>query len=114
VGTGVDGCEALVWREARDGAPGDLQATRGWSDDDWAAAKTRLAERGWLDADGTLTDLGRREHDRVEEQTDRLATEPWTRLGEKEQARLAELLTPLSQFLYDAIPMSVVGAARPA
>ncbi len=113
VGAGVDGCEALVWREARNGAPGDLQATRGWSDEEWAAAKARLADRGWLDADGAITEAGRREHDRVEEQTDRLAAAPWDALGEKERTRLGELLTPLSQTLYDAIPNAVVGATRP-
>ncbi len=113
VTAGVDGCEALVWREARNGVVGELQATRGWSDEEWAAAKARLAGRGWLDADGTITDLGRREHDRVEEQTDRLSAAPWERLDGREQDRLVELLTPLSKALYDAIPNTVVGAPRP-
>lgn len=114
VGAGVDGCEALVWREARNGTPGDLQATRGWSDEEWAAAKARLVGRGWLSPDGAITEAGRREHDRVEEQTDRLAASPWETLGEKERARLVELLLPLSQTLFDALPNSVVGASRPA
>jgi hypothetical protein len=114
VGAGVGGCEALVWREARNGAPGDLQATRGWADEDWAAAKARLVSRGWLDDTGAITEVGRREHEKVEEQTDRLATEPWAALGGKERTRLAELLTPLSQMLYDSIPNSVVGSVRPA
>ncbi|GIJ65928.1 SCO6745 family protein [Virgisporangium ochraceum] len=113
VAADVDGCEALVWREARNGTVGDLQATRGWTDEEWAAAKARLAGRGWLDADGAITDLGRQEHKQVEEQTDRLSAAPWERLDGRQQDRLVELLTPLSKALYDAIPNSVVGAPRP-
>jgi hypothetical protein len=113
VGAGVDGCEALVWREARNGKPGDMQATRGWSDEEWAAAKASLTDRGWLDADGAITEAGRREHDHLEEQTDRLATPPWSHLTGQERERLADLITPLAKLLYDAMP--IPGAVtRPA
>jgi hypothetical protein len=114
VAADVDGCEALVWRAGRDGSPGDLQSTRGWSDDEWAAARARLVERGWLDGAGALTAEGRRRHDEVEEQTDRLAADPWRVLSERDRTRLAELLTPLSKTLYDAIPINPGGFPRPA
>lgn len=110
---GVNGCEALVWREARTGRPGDMQTTRGWSDEEWAAAKASLADRGWLDAAGAITEVGRREHDRLEEQTDRLAAPPWANLTDRERSRLADLITPLAKILYDAMP--IPGAVtRPA
>jgi hypothetical protein len=110
---GVDGCEALVWREAVNGAPGVLQASRGWADEEWAAARDRLATRDWLNADGTITDLGRQRHDEIEQQTDHLAAAPWQCLDEKQRTRLAELLTPLSKTLYDAIPINAMGVPRP-
>jgi hypothetical protein len=111
---GVDGCEALVWREAVDGAPGVLQSSRGWTDQEWAAARDRLANRGWLDTDGTITELGRQRHDELEQQTDDLAAAPWARLDEQQRTRLADLLTPLSKTLYDAIPINAMGVPRPA
>ena len=59
---GVDPCEAHVLRIADDGLPLDsIQPYRGWGEADWAAAATRLRDRGWL-ADGGAHDDGRRPH----------------------------------------------------
>ncbi|HEY9473258.1 MAG TPA: hypothetical protein VIS06_05320, partial [Mycobacteriales bacterium] len=41
VAVGVDGCEALVWRQARDGGVGEREY-RGWTEEQWAAARARL------------------------------------------------------------------------
>jgi hypothetical protein len=111
---GVNGCEALVWREARNGRPGDMQSTRGWSDEDWAAARASLTDRGWLDATGAITEVGRQEHDRLEDQTDRLAAPPWTALTEQERDRLADLIAPLAKILFDAMPIPGAAVTRPA
>lgn len=73
-----------------------LQKTRGWEDDAWPAAEERLRERGWLDAEGQLTDLGRQERDAVEEATDRLAAAPFEALGRDDTERLFDLARPLA------------------
>lgn len=75
---GLDGTEVLVWRTALGGYDrAGLQAARGWTDDEWAAAAGRLTARGWLDGDGTATDLARDAHAEVEKVTDELAFAAW-------------------------------------
>ena len=78
-----------------------LRATRGWDDDAWPAAEQRLRDRGWLDAQGALTDLGRRERDAIEEATDRLAAAPFEALGRDGTERLFQLARPLALALND-------------
>jgi Helix-turn-helix family len=97
---GLDGCEALVTH----GAAGDGQAgaevlrlTRGWSNDEWAAASERLRARGWLDAADGLTATGAEARDRIEARTDELAMAPWRRLGEEACADLRALVRPWSR-----------------
>lgn len=95
---GVGGCEALVIHAATGDVPeGVLRATRAWPDAEWAAAADRLRDRGWLDAEGALTDAGRSHRERVEARTDELAAAPWRHLGEEACARLRELGRPFSQ-----------------
>lgn len=93
---GLDGAESLVWRAAIDVDRTVLQPARGWSDDEWAAARERLAARGWLAPDGTATATALTARDEIERITDDLAAGPWRRLGEDRVARLAELLRPVS------------------
>jgi hypothetical protein len=70
---GLDGCEALVLFAADDGPPVDLlQRSRGWTGDQWAYARDRLARRGLVDADG-ITGAGRDLRQWVESTTDGLA-----------------------------------------
>lgn len=78
-----------------------LKASRGWDEDVWAAAEDRLRERGWMAADGTLTEEGVRERDAVEEMTDRLASPPYEALGRDATERLFDLARPLAQALND-------------
>lgn len=96
VAAGIDGCEALVWRTARDGGIGEREY-RGWTEEQWAAAGSRLVERGLLAWDGSLTDVGRAERARVERCTDRAAAAPWQEFGAERTARLAARLTPLAE-----------------
>ena len=95
--SGLDGCEAhltligdgIASREV-------LQPSRGWNDEEWAAAHARLAARGLLDEAGKLTPAGKQLRQQVEDLTDRLAFAPWQHLGETRYNRLLQLMDPLS------------------
>ena len=111
---GIDGCEAVVLRSAKD-LPRDLmQPVRGWTDEQWDAATARLAERGWIGEDGTMTAAGRVAHDTVEAATDRAAARPWTRMGAAGLAEVADVLLPLAQACAAALPEVIpVGRLQP-
>lgn len=117
---GVSGLEAHVVYEATGAVPrGVLQATRGWSDADWSAAGRRLHERGWLDAQGRLSEAGRAHRERLERRTDELMLAPWERLGPVRCRRLRELARPLSEALvtsgaFPVTPSYWDGPAAPA
>jgi hypothetical protein len=100
---GLDGCEAHVSVTATGAVPREtLQSSRKWSDEEWAAAEERLQERGWLDAEGRLTDAGRAGRAEVETRTDTLAEEPWRALGPERTERLLGLLAPMARAINDA------------
>jgi hypothetical protein len=93
---GLGGIDTIALRCAHD-MPRDLmQLARGWTDDEWAAADSRLTDRGLLGADGRISDDGLEAMDLVEEITDRLAQEPWDVVGPELTARFIEVATPLS------------------
>lgn len=99
---GVSGIEALVVHQATgEVAPGALQSTRAWSDEEWAAGEAGVAARGWLAGDGTLTDAGRRTRAETEDLTDRLALPCWEILGEESCSRLRQLVRPWSRAIAD-------------
>src|SRR6185437_13310990 len=77
----IDGCEAVVLRCCLDLRREDMQPVRGWTDEAWDSAVSRLAARGWVGADGALTSAGREAPAAVEAATDRAASRPWARLG---------------------------------
>jgi len=90
---GLSGVEALVTHVAT-GAGFTLDAaklTRGWSDEQWAAAEQGLRDRGILDGEGALTAEGVALRDRVEVTTEAAAKAPWDHLGPAKLARLEEL-----------------------
>jgi hypothetical protein len=90
---GIDGCEAHVLAAGAGQLPGSyLREFRGWSEEEWAAAVGRLRDRGWVEADGSLTEAGRVARERREGRTDDLSMPPWRRLGEGGCVRLLELL----------------------
>jgi len=69
---GLDGAAANALAVAA-GLAGDQQRSmRGWNEDEWAAAISRLVTRGWVDADGTITDTGRSARQQIEDATDRV------------------------------------------
>ncbi|CAN5423858.1 hypothetical protein BH10ACT10_BH10ACT10_11770 [soil metagenome] len=106
---GIDPVEATVLGGNFSGTTGFLHKTRGWSDEEYDGATTRLRERGWLDADAAFTDEGRTARQEVEDQTDRLAVEGWAAVGAERTARLHELVKPLrSQVMAsDTLPRSL-------
>ncbi|MFJ1861889.1 hypothetical protein ACIOHA_31855 [Streptomyces anulatus] len=91
-GAGLDPVESLVSFAAVGAAPAEVFASRGWSAEEWGAARRRLQDRGLLAADGTATDAGRELRAKVELRTDEEAAAPWRALGEPGRERLAELL----------------------
>ncbi|MFG1697437.1 hypothetical protein [Nonomuraea sp. NPDC049309] len=99
---GFDGCEALVSFAAVGAAPAATFESRGWSEEEWAAARDRLAARGLVDAEGVATDEGRALRNRVERHTDQLAAGPWRALGEERAALLAELNRPLLGAVFES------------
>ncbi|MCK8434116.1 hypothetical protein G3I77_14085 [Streptomyces sp. D2-8] len=88
----LDPVEALVSFAAIGAASVERFESRGWSPEQWTAARARLAARGLVDADGTATEAGRALRHRVERHTDQLAARPWESLGPVGADRLAELL----------------------
>ena len=110
----IDGCEAVVLRCCLDLRREDMQPVRGWTDEAWDGALSRLAARGWIDADGALTSAGRAAHAAVEDATDRAASRPWARLGPEATAELAAVLTPLARACAAALPYpSPIGVPAP-
>ena len=93
-----------------------LRGFRGWTEDEWSAAQSRLRERGLLDEESRLTPAGVELHAAVERITDRLAAEPWERLGEASRERLFALLRPLAARLEGPGGLmypNPIGASRP-
>ena len=110
----IDGCEAVVLRCGLDLRREDMQPIRGWTDEQWAGAHARLADRGWVGAGGKLTSAGRQAHAAVEAATDRAAARPWARLGADTAGSLATLLTPLAQTCAAMMPFpSPIGVPAP-
>ena len=97
LGAGLSGVEALVSHTAtgRGFTQPAAQATRGWSDDQWAAAVSSLSERGLMDPEGALTSDGESLRNDVESATDVAARAPWDHLGETGTKRLREIGVPL-------------------
>ena len=94
---GLDGCEAVVSQVAVDDAPvAWIEHEAGWTADEAAAARDRLASRGWVDASGWATDAGRAARAEVEAVTDELDSRHWSAVGEAAQDALLEALGSLN------------------
>ena len=100
----IDGCEAVALRCCLDLRRENLQPVRGWTDEAWDDALSRLAGRGWAGRDGELTSAGREAHAAVENATDWAAARPWARLGPEATAEIVNVLTPLAQACASALP----------
>ncbi len=92
----IDPCESLVLAAATGRSdPDALRTRRGWSEDEWQSAASRLMERGWLDEDAHVTSEGHSAREAVEADTDRLALPLVATLGDRSQ-ELVDLLRPLA------------------
>ena len=98
----LNGLEALITYTAtgRGFTLPAAKATRGWSDDEWAAESAALVERGLMD-DGGLTAEGADLRARVEAETDVLSADPWLLLGPERTGRVVELGKRLSRRLVE-------------
>ncbi|MGI8312554.1 SCO6745 family protein [Saccharopolyspora hattusasensis] len=93
----LGGVEALITATASGiERRASIQASRGWTDTEWAAGEHRLTQQGLLAADGSLTKLGSETRQAVEQRTDQLAEVPWRALGVTATNRLLELMRPLT------------------
>jgi hypothetical protein len=127
VAADIDGPEALALRAGVDLAAGgaqgqsaggwgrgQLQPARGWTDEEWDAAVTRLTARGLLQPGGSATAAGAKLHERIELATDRAAARPWAALGGEAARELARLLLPVARACAVALPYpNPVGVPAP-
>ncbi len=106
VDAGLDGLEVHVLLAAVGAVTRESQLrARGWTDEQWDEAAARLSDRG-LVADGRLTEAGRALSERIEATTDRLASVPWSALGEEATRRFDELIEPVAARVADAQVLS--------
>ncbi|MFD2415255.1 SCO6745 family protein [Amycolatopsis pigmentata] len=92
----VGPCECNVLHTATGRLPvGVVRATRGWTDEEWDAATARLTARGWLHADGTVTEAGLAARERIEVETDEHCADFWAPIGAQKARRFAALIAPI-------------------
>jgi hypothetical protein len=100
--SGLDGCEALILFARSEGVPDAVfRDNRGWSTDEWEAARSRLERRGLLGGQ-VITTTGSALHRSIEELTDDLAAVAFSVLGPDERSALLEGL--------GSVATAVVGA----
>jgi hypothetical protein len=98
----IDGCAANVLAGALGLTPPEQRTHRGWTEEEWEAARLRLRDRGWLDDTGAATAEGRLRRRAVEDTTERLARPALEPLGADGRERLAALLRPLAERIVEA------------
>ncbi|HEY4946254.1 MAG TPA: hypothetical protein VII19_00025 [Acidimicrobiales bacterium] len=99
---GLDGCEALVLFAASEGIPAELfLKSRGWSAEDWAAARRRLEERSLFDGNG-ISPAGEGLRQSVERLTDELAQAPIASLGADDSGVLFAGLRTVSEAIAES------------
>ncbi len=90
-------CECNVMQTATGRFPLALaRGSRLWDDGEWAAASARLAARGWLAADGAVTEAGAAAREQIEVETDELCAPLWEPIGDDGALRVAALLAPIN------------------
>lgn len=96
----MDPCEChLMMASHGFGNAETIQRIRGWNEDEWNAAHTRLASRGLLTDDGAQTDTGSQARRAVERHTDVLASPIEGVPGHDNADELASILENLRDYL---------------
>ena len=70
----LDGTEANALARADGRAPERQREARGWTEEEWAAAFTRLERRGWVDVNQAITPDGHAFRTQLEDETDRVSS----------------------------------------
>jgi hypothetical protein len=104
VAVGVTGADIVVLRCGIDSDRAVHQPARGWSDEEWLAATSRLGRRELLDADGEATEAGRAVVVDAEEITNQAAASPWEVLAPGEVLEVARGLSPLARACRKLVP----------
>ena len=100
---GLGPCDCLVLHTATGPLTTALaRTTRQWDDEEWSAATARLVARGWLDADGVVTDAGRAARERIEAETDEHCAALWAPIGTAGARRFASLIAPITKAFTEA------------
>ncbi|WP_396921740.1 hypothetical protein [Mycolicibacterium sp.] len=95
---GISGRECNVLHAAAGRVPREMiMRSRDYDEEQWAHHIDRLRQRGWLDADGELTQAGRDVKQTVEDRTDALALSALDALSDDEVASLFAVLTPITR-----------------
>lgn len=74
----LDGTEANALARADGRAPERQREARGWTEEEWAAAFTRLERRGWVDVNQAITPDGHAFRTQLEDETDRVSSASFT------------------------------------
>jgi hypothetical protein len=93
---GLSGGEAVVsYLATGRSMPEDLlRSTRGYTEDEWAALKQQLRDKGLFTDEDTFTAAGQEQRDEIEARTDAAASAPYDHLGPDRTERLIELVGP--------------------
>lgn len=78
------------------------EKSRGHTREDWAAADGELVERGYVDSEGQLTELGISEREAIEHDTDVASMAPWRAIGEERCDWLRATVRPWSRAIVAA------------
>lgn len=99
VSEGLNGVDANLLSIAAGRTSANQQALRGWSDEEWAAGKARLHERGWLDTDAAITPDGTAYRDELEARTDRACLAAMTDDAQAQATAIADDLRTAARAL---------------
>jgi hypothetical protein len=95
---GISGRESNVFQAGSGAVPRDYIArTRDYDEEAWRHHEQRLAERGLLNDDGSVTTVGRELKDHIEFTTDVLALSALDALSDDEVETLFQALTPITR-----------------
>ncbi len=92
------GCHLMMAADGR-GTPTVIQSIRGWTPKEWQLEAEKLRSRGWINAEGLHTELGRSVRRDIELATDRNAGLVVADLGDQRSERVLGALEGIAGFL---------------